>query len=67
LQFGFSRPHSYNFEFQSEVRGRKSRYRAIARGDLDGDGQTSEFAVRGEVTSGGEALTLPLEMHREIE
>ncbi len=67
LEFGFSRPHSYSFEFQSEVRGRKSRYRASARGDLDGDGQTSEFTVRGEATSGGEPLTFPLEMHREIE
>jgi hypothetical protein len=67
LEFGFSRPHSYNFEFQSEVRGRKSRYRAIARGDLDGDGQTSEFTVRGEAAPGGEPLTFPLEMHREIE
>jgi hypothetical protein len=65
LAFGFTRPHS--FEFQSEVRGRKSRYRAFARGDLDGDGQTSEFSVRGEATSGAEPLTYPLEMHREIE
>ena len=67
LRFGFSRPHSYSFEFQSELRGRKARYRAIARGDLDGDGQASEFAVRGEVTPGAEPLTFPLEMHREIE
>lgn len=67
LKFGFSRPHSYSFEFQSEARGRKSRYRAIARGDLDGDGQTSEFSVRGEATSGAAPLTYPLEMHREIE
>lgn len=67
LEFGFSRPHSYQFEFQSEVRGRKSRYRAIARGDLDGDGQTSEFALRGEATPGADPRTFPLEMNREIE
>lgn len=67
LQFGFSRPHSYSFEFQSDERGRKSRFRAFARGDLDGDGQTSEFSVRGEFVSGAEPLTYPLEMHREIE
>jgi hypothetical protein len=67
LRFGFSRPHSYSFEFQSEVRGRKSRYKAIARGDLDGDGESSEFSVRGELGAGAAPLTFPLEMHREIE
>jgi hypothetical protein len=67
LRFGFSHPHSYNFEFQSEVRGRRARYRAIARGDLDGDGQPSEFAVRGEAREGEAPVTFPLEMHREIE
>lgn len=67
LDFGFTRPHSYSFEFQSELKGRRARYRAIARGDLDGDGQLSEFSVRGEVSEGEAPLTLPLEMHREIE
>lgn len=67
LRFGFTRPHSYSFEFQSEARGRRARYRAFARGDLDGDGEPSEFSVRGEASEGRAPLTFPLEMHREIE
>jgi len=67
LGFGYTRPHSYAFEFESEVRGRRSRYRAVARGDLDGDGNLSEFSVKGEVGDGQAAVTFPLEMQREIE
>ncbi len=67
LDFGFSTPHRYSFEFESERRGKRSRYRATARGDLDGDGQLSEFSVQGEVSEGRSPVTYPLEMHREIE
>lgn len=67
LGFSFSTPHRYSFEFDSERRSKRSRYRATARGDLDGDGQLSEFSVRGEVREGGAPLTYPLEIHREIE
>jgi hypothetical protein len=67
LGFGFSTPHRYSFEFESEQRGRRARYHASARGDLDGDGQLSEFSVRGETGEGKAPVTFPLEMHREIE
>lgn len=67
LNFGFSRPHSYSFEIESEGRGRRARYRAVARGDLDGDAQLSELSVRGEVAPGREPVTFPIEMYREIE
>jgi hypothetical protein len=67
LGFGFQDPHRYSFEFESERHGSHARYRALARGDLDGDGQTSEFSVRGEVTRGAEPVSYPLEMHREME
>jgi hypothetical protein len=67
LEFGFSTPHRYSFEFESECRSKRSRYRATARGDLDGDGQLSEFSVQGEVLEGRAPLTFPLEIHREIE
>lgn len=67
LGFGFSTPHRYSFEFESEHRGRRARYRASARGDLDGDGQLSEFSVRGESGEGKAPVTFPLEMHREME
>lgn len=67
LQFGFTHPHSYSFEFQSEARADRARYRASAQGDLDGDGELSEFSVRGEARRGSAPITFPLEMHREIE
>lgn len=67
LGLRFERPHSYSFEFDSERRGRRSKYVATAQGDLDGDGQLSEFSVRGEVSGGRAPLTLPIEMRREVE
>jgi hypothetical protein len=67
LGLSFSRPHSYSFEFQSERRGRRSKYTATARGDLDGDGQLSEFSIRGEVVDGQAPVTFPMEMRREVE
>jgi hypothetical protein len=67
LGFGFDAPHRYSFEFDSERRIKRSRYRATARGDLDGDGQLSEFSVQGEVSEGRSPVTYPLEIHREIE
>lgn len=67
LGFGFATPHRYSFELDSERRSKRSRYRATARGDLDGDGQLSEFSVQGEVREGRAPLTYPLEIHREVE
>lgn len=67
LDFRFSVPHRYAFEFESERRNHRARYRATAHGDLDGDGQLSDFSVQGEVTEGKGPVTYPLEMHREIE
>lgn len=67
LGFSFATPHRYSFEFDSERRSKRSRYRATARGDLDGDGQLSEFSVQGEVSEGRVPLTYPLEIRREIE
>ena len=63
----FTRPHSYSFEFDSERRGRRSRYVASAQGDLDGDGQLSSFSIRGEVAEGQAPVTFPVEMRREVE
>lgn len=67
LGLSFTRPHSYSFEFESERRGRRSKYVAVAQGDLDGDGQLSEFSIRGEVVDGRAPVTFPMEMHREVE
>jgi hypothetical protein len=67
LQFGFSTPHRYAFDFDSDRRGHRARYKATAHGDLDGDGQLSDFSVQGEASDGKAPITFPLEMHREIE
>lgn len=67
LGLSFERPHSYSFEFESERRGRRSKYVATAQGDLDGDGQLSEFSVRGEAVDGRPPTTFPMEMRREVE
>lgn len=67
LGLSFDTPHSYSFEFDSGRRGRRSKYTATAQGDLDGDGQLSEFSIRGEAVEGREPVTLPMEMRREIE
>jgi len=67
LGLAFDIPHSYSFEFDSERRGRRAKYVAVAQGDLDGDGQLSEFSIRGEAVDGREPLTLPIEMRREVE
>ena len=67
LQFGFTTAHRYAFEFDSEQRSHRARYRATAHGDLDGDGQLSDFSLQGEVSAGRSPVTFPLEMRREIE
>jgi hypothetical protein len=67
LQFGFTTAHRYAFEFDSERRGHRARYKATAHGDLDGDGQLSDFSIQGEARASKAPLTSPLEMHREIE
>ncbi|MEO8180855.1 MAG: hypothetical protein ABI895_18640 [Deltaproteobacteria bacterium] len=67
LDFRFSAPHRYSFELESERRAHRARFRATAHGDLDGDGQLSDFSVQGEANEGRAPVTYPLEMHREIE
>ena len=67
LQFGFTTAHRYAFEFDSDRGGRRAHYKATAHGDLDGDGQLSDFSIQGEVSPGKTPVTFPLEMHREIE
>jgi hypothetical protein len=67
LGLSFARPHSYSFEFDSERRGQRSKYVAVAQGDLDGDGQLSEFSIRGEARDGKEPVSYPMEMRREVE
>jgi hypothetical protein len=67
LGFSFSEAHSYSFAFDSERDKGVARFRATAHGDLDGDGELSEFSVAGEVRPGEEPRTFSVEMRREVE
>jgi hypothetical protein len=67
LGFEQREAHYYSFTFQSRAQGDRIQYSAVANGDLDGDGELSVFSIAGEATAGGDAVTEPLTMHREIE
>ena len=45
-------PHAYSFEFVSNLGPSRSAFVARAHGDLDGDGVTSTFEVRGHASEG---------------
>jgi len=68
LGFGFDHPHAFSFAFESTPGpGGQSRFRAVAQGDLDGDGVTSTFEVRGEADSTGARLVPGMYVDREVE
>lgn len=67
LDFAFSVPHSYSFQFTSTNAAEISSYVATARGDLDGDGVLSSFEMSGSVQPGSSPRTSPLEVVREVE
>jgi hypothetical protein len=67
LDFGFDSPHAYAFSFESKNDPARATFTARARGDLDGDGVTSDFSLSGSVERGAEPKTRPLEMYREVE
>ncbi len=67
LDFSFSVPHAYSFEFSSQNGPAVSRFTVQARGDLDGDGVLSSLEISGELKRGGRSTTLPLEVSREVE
>ncbi len=53
--------------FQYSVLTTRSGFRVTARGDLDGDGDLSEFTVVGTVLADGAILLSPLEIQQELE
>jgi hypothetical protein len=67
LDFSFGVPHSYSFSFDSMNSPGRATFRAVAHGDLDGDGLLSTFEVAGESRDGAEPTILPLESRREVE
>jgi hypothetical protein len=68
LSFGFDHPHAFSFAFEStQGPGGQSRFRAVAQGDLDGDGVTSTFEVKGEADPSGARLVPGMNVDREVE
>jgi len=52
-------PHAFSFGFESALSATGSSFVAHAHGDLDGDGTTSTFEVRGHSTEPGEVRLEP--------
>lgn len=67
LEFELSVPHSFSFAFQSGGSAAHAAFRAVARGDLDGDGSTSELSISGQAHEGSPPSVGPMEMYREVE
>jgi hypothetical protein len=67
LDFKTDAPHAFAFEFQSENGPEGATFSATARGDLDGDGNTSTFILGGDYQKDGSPRTRPLALHREVE
>ena len=67
LGFSISDPHAFSFAFDESREGEVKSFVAKAHGDLDGDGSLSTFSIAGKLQRGGEPVTLPLEIHREVE
>ncbi len=61
-------PHAFAFGFDSTGAAGRSTFVAHAHGDLDGDGVTSTFEVRGQATEGaGAALEPGMYVQDEVE
>jgi hypothetical protein len=67
LAFRPDEPHAYAFTFDSRNGPDGSSFEATARGDLDGDGSTSTFTIRGGYPKGGTPTSEQVAMHREVE
>jgi type IV pilus assembly protein PilA len=60
LRFSMSTPQYYQYDYRAMGSGGSlDRFQAIAHGDLDGDGQSSEFVLEGRVGPGDVLLVSP--------
>ncbi len=59
--------HSFSFQFDATLAPTDSRFVAHAHGDLDGDGATSTFEVRGECDGSGARLVPGMYVEAETE
>ena len=60
-------PHSFSFAFDSTKADAQSSFVAHAHGDLDGDGTTSTFEIRGQCGADGAVLVPGMYVEAEIE
>lgn len=69
LGFRKDGPHYYSFAFEPAVEPARIMFRAVAQGDLNGDGIFSTFEVVGERRPGQpQAVVLPgMNVYREVE
>ena len=67
LSFEKKGPHFFSFEFESERAEMGAHFIARAFGDLDGDGELSNFEVFGESRPGQEPQVYPVRIFREVE
>ena len=66
LDFGFDHAHAFSFAFESTP-GPHPHFKAIAHGDLDGDGVVSTFEVEGEADANGARILPGMYVDREVE
>jgi len=68
LSFDMQVPHRFSYSFDVSVDPARISFSAQAHGDLNGDGLTSTFEVRGERRPGQSAVLLPgMLINREVE
>ncbi len=60
-------PHAYSFELDTALGAAKSTFRAVAHGDLDGDGTQSTFELRGTADGTGARIDPGMIVDAELE
>lgn len=63
----YGTPHSFAFSFSTRVDGDVASFVAQAHGDLDGDGVTSTFEIRGSASGGEGKLEPGMYVEAELE
>jgi len=68
FDFADGEPHAYSFAFQSTAGPARSAFKAVAHGDLDGDGALSTFEVTGwDTAPDGPVLDPGMYVEAELE
>ncbi len=67
LHFKMDSPHYYQYRFISAGKGKGATFIAEALGDLDCDGEYSNFKIKGHIDSAGSVVTVGPIIENEIE